>query len=393
MTTHTTAVMKVYRFLAIATFNTTVLIGLLNLVLAGLFLIRDYSPPVDRRVSWYREKFADLNAYARISPADANKYLDEQDAMVSIGFQYEPWVQFRNPDFYGTFLRTDHRGFRRTKEPRSHGGKPIKIYVFGGSTTFGYGVPDDHTIPSYIQTILEQKYPNKSILVKNYGQGFYYSSQELLLFISQIKIGDIPDWAIFIDGGNDTAQLAKKRDEPYFTQTVKQLWDERRGASSNKAQKDLSWIPMVRLAEALSRRLFSKVASNNNPPNGSNAEAESDLQSNVDYIFTRYTANMRMIRSLCREYGIRCYFVWQPVPTYKYDRTLHRTFPYERGRAIEEYWSAIYSRMKTYREADFLYLGGMLEGVSEKVFVDDFHYNEVMNEKIATRICEVLQLD
>ena len=164
-----------YRSLAFQTFNTIVLILLLNLFLAGLFLVRDHflkeKISVDPSVSFYRKKFADLQAYARISPTEANKYLDEQDAMGSIGFQYKPWVQFQNPPFHGTFLNVNEQGFRKTKEPRPYSGEPIKIYVFGGSTTFGYGVPDDYTIPSYIQKILEQKYPNKSFLVKNYGEG------------------------------------------------------------------------------------------------------------------------------------------------------------------------------------------------------------------------------
>lgn len=385
---------KVYRFLAFTTFNVIVLVLVLNLVLAGLFGVRDYflkkGIAVGYRASSYREKYADLQAYTRISSADANKYLDEQEAMQSIGFQYEPWMQFRNPAFRGTFLNTNNQGFRRTKEPRAYDGKPIKIYVFGGSTTFGYGVPDDYTIPSYIQKILEQRYPNKAILVKNYGQGYYYSSQEMLLLISLIKDGDIPDWAVFIDGANDTHQLAQERDEPWFTSEVRQLWDVKRGASPLSIQRDWSRIPMVRLANGLSG-LLSRMPNNNEQQDANSVLTEEDKRRTVNYVMSRYTSNMMIIQAICREYGVKCCFVWQPVPFYQYDRTLHRTFPYKDA-AIPEHWAGVYSRMKGYNKTNFLYLGEMLQSVAEKVFVDDVHYNEAMNEKIAVRICELVQL-
>lgn len=394
---------KVYRFLAFQTFNTIVLILLLNLILAGLFLVRDQflkkPDSVNPQVGSYREKFSDLQAYARISPTEADKYLDEQDAMGSIGFQYKPWVQFQNPPFYGTLLNVNGQGFRKTKEPRPYSGEPIKIYVFGGSTTFGYGVPDDYTIPSYIQKILEQKYPNKNFLVRNYGQGFYYSSQEMLLLISLIKDGDIPDWAIFIDGANDTYQLHWEHDQPWFTSKVRRLWDTERGARFSKPRKDFSWIPMVRLANGLSRRLLpietekkSIDSDKNNQQDSENVLAEEDKQwLAVDYVVQRYTSNIRIIRAICREYDIKCLFVWQPIPFYKYDISLHRTFPYKGS--IAEPWDGVYSLMKGYTKEDFLYLGEMLSDVPEKVFVDDIHYSEKYNEKIAARICSRLQFD
>jgi hypothetical protein len=49
--------------------------------------------------------------------------------------------------------------------------------------------------------------------------------------------------------------------------------------------------------------------------------------------------------------------------------------------------------MSEYRAPDFLNLGDMLENVTEKVFVDDVHYNEIVNERIAARICDVMRLE
>lgn len=396
---------ELYKAMALVSFNLVVLVVAFNLVLGAVFLIRDYArrdkAPVYDQVSAYRERFEDLDAYARISQVDARRFLDEQDAMSTVGFQYEPWVQFRNPEFHGALLNTDGAGFRKTTTPRARGRPPFRIAVFGGSTTFGYGVPDEHTIPSYMQTLLETRYPDRSPSVKNFGQGFYYSSQEMLLFIREIKENQIPDWAVFIDGGNDTAQLAPGQDEPVYSPTVKALWDRRRGIAPPQMALDYSWIPMVRLANGVAAKWLPRTQAHPEVTVNANAPdklrrliyrdvdlSEEAKQEIVDYVVSHYTDNLRLLRAICREYGIRCLFVWQPHPGYKYKASLHRTFPFKDG--VPEYFRGVYARMSRYRSDDFLYLGDMLEHVTEKVFVDDVHYNEVLNERIAARISDRL---
>lgn len=59
----------------------------------------------------------DRNAYSAMSPEQVQRFLEEQSGMQRIGFQYEPWVLFRNPEYHGRFLNTNARGLRRTKAP------------------------------------------------------------------------------------------------------------------------------------------------------------------------------------------------------------------------------------------------------------------------------------
>ena len=145
---------------------------------------------------------------------------------------------------------------------------------------------------------------------------------------------------------------------------------------------------MIRLAKAISqkRRPANRSGETRDPTSEALLAAN-----NPAYVVNRYKSNLRIIRSVCREYGIECYFVWHPVPFYKYDRSLHRTFPYEGP--IPKHWSAIYKIMKYYSSPDFLYLGESLASVRAKVFVDDVHFNEKFNEEIAATICEFLEPD
>ena len=46
--------------------------------------------------------------------------------------------------------------------------------------------------------------------------------------------------------------------------------------------------------------------------------------------------------------------------------------------------------MERHQAADFLFLGSMLENEKSKVFVDDVHYNEATNRRIAEAVVDAL---
>jgi hypothetical protein len=98
--------------------------------------------------------------------------------------------------------------------------------------------------------------------------------------------------------------------------------------------------------------------------------------------------NMRITRAVCREYGIKCLFVWQPHPSYKYDKKLHKTFPFEGE--IPAHYGRVFTHMERLVAPDFLFLGHLTEGMTKKVYVDDVHYNEAMNEEIAIKISQAI---
>jgi hypothetical protein len=365
----------VYVKIAVITLNTLVILLLLNLSLAVFFHFQD-TKTGRKHTGSYREKYADLDAYTTVSKVEANRFLDEQESMQKKGFAYKPWVQFANPHFDGHLLTTDTSGFRVTPGSIDRD-SPVLVHVFGGSTTFGYGVPNSYTIPSQLQQSLNKRQLGKAFVVKNYGQGYYYSSQEILLFISVLKSGNIPKYAVFVDGANDTALLSKGVDQPRFTEITSEAWDLKNG----RVEKP-SWIPMMRLTQAIRQRVLGRTKSPADQKDRS-ALPEADA---ARYVVDRYRQNQRIIRALCKEYDVVPIFVWQPVPFFKYDRSLHRTFPYEDQ--VPKHWEMVYEDMARSSDLDLLYLGDMLDGVSEKVFVDDVHYNEKYNGLIAQAIAE-----
>ena len=299
---------ELYATAALITFNTLALFVLINLVLAGVLFVRDRlrrQRQRDPRVSWYREKFSDLEAYSRVSREVATALLDEQDALGSIGLKYAPWVQLRHAPFEGRFLNTDDQGFRKTPAAPPPERARRKLYLFGGSVTFGYGVPDEHTIPNYLQKIVSPDHPD--VVVRNLGQALYYSSQEMILLLLLVKQGDVPNWAVFIDGINDTTQLSLLVDQAAFTPHMEALWDAKSSPAPVPWRALAGRVPMVRAANRVLTMLTPKRSPAPAPVRRPSAH---DDQRIADYIVNTYLQNVTIIKAVCREYGIQCRFVW-----------------------------------------------------------------------------------
>lgn len=386
-----------HRDLATLTLNLLILLVLINVALGMVFLVSDRfakKRQADARVQSYREKFADLAAYRRIPAEQVPSVLDEMDLMASQGFEYAPWVEFRAPKFQGAHINTDERGFRATVAAQPRGDRPLRVDLFGGSTAFGWGLSDEHTIASYLQRILEAKFPETPIRVRNFGQPFYYSSQTIPLLQSVLKDGEAADWAIFLDGGNDTAQLALRHDVPIFTPALQRLWKERNRTQAPAPSSLWTKLPLGRAAMAMSQKLAAARPRPDRPENEDQFRLirtdahlpEAEVSEIVEYVRGRYLANLRVIRGVCAEFGVRPLFFWQPHPAHKYDRNLHKTFPFDGP--VPRYFQGVYARMESHAADDYRFLGHLTEGSNQKAYIDDVHYNEPMSELIAQRIAD-----
>lgn len=103
-------------------------------------------------------------------------------------------------DFSGSYFHISE-GMRRTA------GHPLSylatIYVFGGSTIYGSEVPDEYTLPSYLQKYMNSYFP-QTYRVLNLGTTSVTSTQELeRLRKTDIQKGDV---VIFYNGVNDVFQ-------------------------------------------------------------------------------------------------------------------------------------------------------------------------------------------
>ena len=135
-----------YKGAAIILLNTLVLFLALNMVVYLYLLVRQpfaYGKELQR------------TAYPGWSASDLERLMRETRWHE---MAYRPLVGYKSRESHGKYVNITPYGARRGKVNLSWPPSPgtLNVFVFGGSTTFGYGVTDWETIPSYIQEPLQK---------------------------------------------------------------------------------------------------------------------------------------------------------------------------------------------------------------------------------------------
>jgi hypothetical protein len=372
-------------------YNTTAAI-LLNCLILFLVVNLLADGALDIRQDWKKKaaKKAGTYSYRKFHP-DLRKVhprLDREriDELISetgrLSQGYEPYTQFKENPCRTQFVNVDPHGFRPIKDqhpwpPRK---EDLSVFVFGGSTAFGYGVADDRTIASYLQELLDKASP-RPVKVYNFGRGSYMSVQERILLEQLILRGAIPDYAVFIDGLND---LCFFDGNPAYTKLLRAFMAEGKTPAYYKALKEL---PVV--------KAFSLLV-----PGRSDAKASSgkfpcprDLPAALSRYVERYRLNKRITESVCRGFGVTPIFVWQPVPAYKHDQRFNIFGRFD----LEGYMPTLkpgYELMaKTARSgefgANFIWAADIQEDLKEPLYVDAIHYGGKLARMIAAHVVRV----
>ena len=157
--------------------------------------------------------------------------------------RWHSYVYWRHAPFEGAYINIDEQGIRRTwtdPQLREDADAPL-IYVFGGSTVWGEGARDDHTVPSCLAKLLAER--GERARVVNFGQSGYVSTQEVIALMRSLQRGETPDLVIFYDGFNDVTssyfsrQAGLPQNEPNRVAEFNLLRDpERVGALYRKQQ-------------------------------------------------------------------------------------------------------------------------------------------------------------
>ena len=356
---------------ALVLFDAVLLVVILNLVLYAILPPRHskLQTPLD----WYGRARI-MKAYPGWQPDDVEVLLREtwRDQ------EYEPFTGFRQVPLRGKFLNIDPAGFRYSKDQAPWPPLPTatNVFVFGGSTTFGVGLPDGETIPSYLQEVAAANHPVPPVKVYNFAQPAYFSSQELIQFEQLLNSGFVPQTAVFIDGVNDFTFVTG---QPLFA-------DRFRNFMAGKSQPGaLDYLPLVRAMRWL--RQHSPTPKSTQP-----RVAREDDSPLLQETINRWLANKKMIDAIGHAYGVRTLFVWQPVPTYKYDLQYH--FNVHSPRQLPSYirlsgygyplMDKLYTQGKL--DSNVLWLADMQEDKRENLYVDNVHYNAAFSKEIAERI-------
>jgi lysophospholipase L1-like esterase len=287
--------------------------------------------------------------------------LDEIDALqregIAVRFRYAPFVQFEPVPVSGRFIQVTAAGYRSGREaqpwPPREG--DLVFFVFGGSTTFGYGLPDAQTVVSALQEEMGRRYPGRRVECYNFGRGYYASTQERLLFESLLLQGLRPDAAIFVDGLNDY-----------------HFWDGRPWLTP---ELEAYMTPDLPVAAAAA------------PPATEEARASA-----VEQLLDQYARNARMIEAVAREHGISLALVGQPVPFYDFPRS-PQTDLFNAVFAGHELCAWGYPRFRERAAAArfgdrFVWCGDAFARATTYMYVDSIHYSAAGARLLAATIAE-----
>lgn len=164
-----------------------------NLIAAGVY---DYS-------NWWSDRKEKPD-----ERVDLPNYVDKDRARLifaetrKLETRYVPYLAWQRKPFRGEAVNVDEKGRRIHRAPG--GGERGVVRFFGGSTTWGTGVDDDHTIPALFNAL----HPDWTVV--NHGESGYFSRQELESLINSVHLGEPVDLVVFYDGYNDVRNLCRR---------------------------------------------------------------------------------------------------------------------------------------------------------------------------------------
>lgn len=154
------------------------------------------APPTLAGASWWAPPFADQPAGRAVW--DEHRTLPASDSDAQLGW--------RTPDIDLELTNVDALA-RRTWAPDGAEGGP-SVWILGGSTVFGLGQRDEHTIPSELARVAHAD--GVSLEVTNLGVSGYVAWQEVGLFERLLRSRPAPDIAVFYHRSNDLAVACQR---------------------------------------------------------------------------------------------------------------------------------------------------------------------------------------
>jgi hypothetical protein len=377
--------LKGYKAVSAALLGAAIAFLFINILLWLLFALKDayfrQNPVMER----YGEQTVSA-AYPKWNSAELSKLLDETWYRPMV---YDAFTGFTEAPFHGTYVNVTQQGFRVSKEQGPWPPAPgyFNLFIFGGSTAFGYGLPDTETIPSYLQERLPTR-SGKEVRVYNFGRGFYFSTQERLLFEKLVMEGIRPDLAVFLDRLNEFEESISNVPEgaghlnEFFT-----------GKSTVSV---FGTLPLARAFISLRQRLGALNFRGGEAKTASSTEAYYNNKALIAHVIERYLTNTSLIASLAARARISTLFVWQPVPTFHAGTAAN---PFAAGGFNAHSYSAFgYPEMEKLIAAhdprlpqNFLSLSGVQEGESGLLYVDKVHYSALLSRTIADHIAASIE--
>ncbi|HKD67354.1 MAG TPA: hypothetical protein VKB84_10975 [Candidatus Binataceae bacterium] len=344
-----------------------------------------------------------------VIPAPDEAYRDQPwvaqyfQSLSRVHMRWYPYAYWKATPMSSPYLNIDAEGNRVTwrKPDRAGAGQraTIRLFMVGGSTLWGTGVRDDHTLASLLAKRFSAN-PAYDVEITNLGQIGYVSTQELLQLYQLIRRGQRPDVVVFYDGVND-AFTAYQNGIGGLTQSEFFRAQEFSILSSSWGRKQLYRTAFrSALMSTGAADLVKLLAGKDNPnmvrhdikPNTilSYLAPAQDFEG-IDAVerdtVDMYLFNVQMERMLGEHFKFRPLFYWQPTVFSKNELAPfeRRLLPGDPTRA--EFFRGTYQRLAAVAAPNgIIDISGILNNHPQLDFIDPYHLNESANEIVANRM-------
>ena len=345
--------------------NTIILLLIINLVSIYIFNYNHKSRKSDRY-----SKLPDVVKanYSHLSKSEVNSILN---ATWGGGWEYEEVLGFKERSRSSKYVNVNSFGFRNKTDLENflvelNGA----IWFFGGSSTFGYGVADQETIPSILESYLDTK-------VVNLGRGYYFSEQENLLLMKLLKAGVRPSYVVFLDGINERCSI--------------QTYQNEMRSIFFKAQKPNNFSDYLFNIVEPAISLLTKVANKFGLEIPKKDQAENLHSINCKFYNKKIelsqvvNSNLKMRSDLCLSNNLDCLTVLQPFAGV---HGQHLSFQ-DLNRSQREEMKLMFNHIKLiFEQHNSLDVTDSLNHLNRHAFVDDVHYSFDANQLIARAIAK-----
>ncbi len=303
------------------------------------------------------------------------------ETFINRKFDYDQFTEHaENNGYSNRFVNVTPDLGRKTKSPIEC---QQNIYLYGGSTMFGYNVTDEQTIASYIGELLIKN--DHKICIKNFGRGSYFSTQENILFQKHILRKRIKkrDIAIFLDGLNENGNRNSRNTGFLYksTQTINQkYWDMYKYTFPIFFESLSINQFIIKLQKKLNLQKKQKYQQQN----------IFDLDDNLKNVF-QY--NILIRNGICEKFDIYCFNFIQPFATIhgNYFKEMPEGAAENKPLQLIENKSLKKKYLILKKTEGTIDISNSFDKSKELSYVDGVHYSPSANKILASRIYSVIK--
>lgn len=339
-------------------------------LLVVVALVAGVARQVDRRGSGEPAPTYDVGtAAAYVGQPELHEMLREQaEAWLTVHFV--PNLDFELGDYDGQVVN-QRDGRRESSSPEGDDPAARIVWFFGGSTMYGIGQRDAHTIPSvFARTAAEAGIP---VEVENFGVPAYMTYQQALALEQALREGPPPDLVVFYGGFNDT-----------FSGMLRPLVPGAPGIPAHGFGVDIDALLDDEVAEVIGAV----------PANRSDQAVLPSTEERYEGVLTQYQRGSALARDLLEPRGIPLVELWQPTvfsrdAVVAGEQTSMQIIGWDDFQTRQ--WASVDQDLRDRLPDGVVDLGDVFDDTTEPVYTDQVHTNEVGAAIVAEAIFDIVR--